>query len=70
MRAFERLNPRSNLKLQRSMQVMQPAHLDGSAVIERPFLLTVGLIIDVIHNEKSGRPNSEYIASRPASKSP
>jgi hypothetical protein len=40
MHEAERLNLLPDLKEQRSMQVMQPAHFEGSAAIERSFLLT------------------------------
>jgi hypothetical protein len=39
MHEAERLNLLPDLKEQRSMQVIQPAHFEGSAAIERSFLL-------------------------------
>jgi hypothetical protein len=41
MRERERLNLLSMRKEQRSMQVMQPAHFEGSAIIERLSLVTL-----------------------------
>jgi hypothetical protein len=40
MRDLERLNLLSMRNEQRSMQVMQPAHFEGSAIIERPSRVT------------------------------
>ena len=47
MRERERLNLLSMRNEQRSMQVMQPAHFDGSAIIEQLSLVTlVSMYID------------------------
>jgi hypothetical protein len=63
MREAERLNLLPDLKEQRSMQVMQPAHLAGSASINRlPFTT---LTVMVCAREKS-RPDYNIIITRPA----
>jgi hypothetical protein len=47
MRERERLNLLFMRNEQRSMQVMQPAHFEGSAFIERPSLVTlISMCID------------------------
>ena len=49
MHEADRLNLLPDLKEQRSMQVMQPAHFEASAAIQRSFLVTFVEMVNVLY---------------------